>query len=33
VGGVKGADDVFSKFDVLVSSIAGALATKAGGTK
>jgi zinc/manganese transport system substrate-binding protein len=33
VGGVKGADDVFSKFDVMVSSIAGALATKAGGTK
>ncbi len=29
-GGVPGTDDVFSKFDVLVSSIAGALAGKGG---
>ena len=33
VGGVKGADDVFSKFDTMVSSIAGALAGKTGGSK
>ena len=33
VGGVKGADDVFSKFDILVSSIAGALSGKAGGSR
>jgi zinc/manganese transport system substrate-binding protein len=30
-GGLPGTDDVFSKFDVLVSSIAGALAGKTGG--
>ena len=33
VGGVKGTDDVFSKFDFLVSSIAGALAGKTGAAK
>jgi ABC-type Zn uptake system ZnuABC Zn-binding protein ZnuA len=32
-GGVPGTDDVFSKFDVLVSSIAGALAGKSGGAR
>ena len=31
VGGLPGTDDVFSKFDVLVSSIAGALSSKTGG--
>ncbi|HEY6195980.1 MAG TPA: metal ABC transporter substrate-binding protein [Candidatus Eisenbacteria bacterium] len=31
VGGVPGTDDVFSKFDVLVSSLAGALSGKSGG--
>src|SRR5258705_10266438 len=31
VGGVPGADDVFSKFDTLVSSVAGALSGKSGG--
>jgi ABC-type Zn uptake system ZnuABC Zn-binding protein ZnuA len=31
VGGLPGTDDVFSKFDTLVSSIAGALAGKSGG--
>ena len=31
VGGLPGTDDVFSKFDVLVSSIAGALSGKSGG--
>ena len=30
-GGLPGTDDVFSKFDVLVSSVAGALAGKSGG--
>jgi ABC-type Zn uptake system ZnuABC Zn-binding protein ZnuA len=33
VGGVPGTDDVFTKFDVLVSSVAGALAGKSGGTR
>ena len=33
VGGVKGADDVFSKFDTMVSSIAGALSSKTGGSR
>jgi zinc/manganese transport system substrate-binding protein len=33
VGGVKGADDVFSKFDTMVSSIAGALSGKEGGSR
>jgi zinc/manganese transport system substrate-binding protein len=33
VGGVPGTDDVFSKFDVLVSSIAGALSGKTGAQK
>jgi ABC-type Zn uptake system ZnuABC Zn-binding protein ZnuA len=33
VGGVPGTDDVFSKFDVMVSSIAGALSGKTGGSK
>jgi len=33
VGGVKGADDVFSKFDTLVSSIVGALSSKTGGSR
>ena len=32
-GGVPGTDDVFSKFDVLVSSIGGALSGKSGGTR
>ena len=32
-GGLPRTDDVFSKFDVLVSSIAGALSGKAGGQK
>ena len=32
-GGLPGTDDVFSKFDVLVSSIANALAGKSGGPK
>jgi zinc/manganese transport system substrate-binding protein len=32
-GGVPGTDDVFSKFDVLVSSVAGALSGKSGGGK
>jgi ABC-type Zn uptake system ZnuABC Zn-binding protein ZnuA len=31
VGGLPGTDDVFSKFDLLVSSIAGALSGKSGG--
>ena len=31
VGGMPGTDDVFSKFDVLVSSMAGALSGKSGG--
>ncbi len=31
VGGLPGTDDVFSKFDVLVSSMAGALSGKSGG--
>jgi zinc/manganese transport system substrate-binding protein len=31
VGGLPGTDDVFSKFDVLVSSVAGALSGKSGG--
>ena len=31
VGGVSGTDDVFSKFDTLVSSVAGALSGKTGG--
>jgi len=33
VGGMPGTDDVFSKFDVLVSSVAGALSGKSGGQK
>ena len=33
VGGLPGTDDVFSKFDVLVSSVAGALSGKPGGSK
>jgi zinc/manganese transport system substrate-binding protein len=33
VGGVSGANDVFTKFDVLVSSVAGALAGKSGGPR
>jgi zinc/manganese transport system substrate-binding protein len=33
VSGLPGTEDVFSKFDVLVSSIAGALSGKAGGSK
>jgi zinc/manganese transport system substrate-binding protein len=33
VGGVPGADDVFSKFDTLVSSLAGALSGKSGGAR
>src|SRR4029077_7119038 len=33
VGGVPGTDDVFTKFDVLVSSVAGALAGKSGGAR
>jgi ABC-type Zn uptake system ZnuABC Zn-binding protein ZnuA len=33
VGGLPGTDDVFSKFDVLVSSVAGALSGRAGGAK
>jgi len=32
-GGVPGTDDVFSKFDTLVSSIAGALSGKSGGAR
>jgi ABC-type Zn uptake system ZnuABC Zn-binding protein ZnuA len=32
-GGVQGTDDVFAKFDTLVSSVAGALAGKSGGAK
>jgi ABC-type Zn uptake system ZnuABC Zn-binding protein ZnuA len=32
-GGVPGTDDVFAKFDTLVSSVAGALAGKSGGAK
>ena len=33
VGGVPGTDNVFSKFDVLVSSLAGALSGKTGGQR
>ncbi len=33
VGGVAGTDDVFSKFDAIVSSLAGALSGKAGGAR
>jgi ABC-type Zn uptake system ZnuABC Zn-binding protein ZnuA len=33
VGGLPGTDDVFSKFDVLVSSLTGALSGKSGGQK
>ncbi len=33
VGGLPGATDVFSKFDVLVSSVAGALSGKSGGQR
>src|SRR5436189_3916714 len=33
VGGVPGTDDVFSKFDTLVSSLAGALSGKSGGQR
>ncbi len=33
VGGVKGTDDVFSKFDVMVAAIAGALAGRTGGAQ
>jgi ABC-type Zn uptake system ZnuABC Zn-binding protein ZnuA len=33
VGGLPGTDDVFSKFDTLVSSLAGALSGKSGGQK
>jgi zinc/manganese transport system substrate-binding protein len=33
VGGLPGTDDVFSKFDVLVSSLAGALSGKSGGQR
>jgi zinc/manganese transport system substrate-binding protein len=33
VGGLPGTDDVFSKFDTLVSSMAGALSGKSGGSK
>jgi zinc/manganese transport system substrate-binding protein len=32
-GGVQGTDDVFAKFDALVSSVSGALAGKPGGAK
>ena len=32
-GGLPGTDDVFTKFDTLVSSVAGALAGKSGGAK
>jgi ABC-type Zn uptake system ZnuABC Zn-binding protein ZnuA len=32
-GGLPGTDDVFSKFDVLVSSVAGALSGKSGGAQ
>jgi len=32
-GGVPGTDDVFSKFDVLVSSVAGALSGRTGGSR
>ena len=33
VGGLPGTDDVFSKFDTLVSSVAGALSGKSGGQR
>jgi hypothetical protein len=33
VGGMPGTDDVFSKFDVLVSSLAKALSGKTGGPR
>ena len=33
VGGVPGTDDVFSKFDTLVSSVTGALSGKSGGAR
>ena len=33
VGGMPGTDDVFSKFDTLVSSLAGALSGKSGGQR
>ena len=33
VGGIPGANDVFSKFDTLVSSLAGALSGKSGGRR
>jgi zinc/manganese transport system substrate-binding protein len=33
VGGVPGTDDVFAKFDYIVSSLVGALSGKTGGTK
>lgn len=33
VGGVPGTDDVFTKFDMIVSSIAGALSGKSGGAR
>lgn len=33
VGGLPGTDDVFSKFDVMVSSVAGALSGKSGGRR
>ena len=33
VGGIPGTDDVFSKFDVLVSSITGALSGRTGGSR
>ena len=33
VGGLPGTDDVFSKFDTLVSSLAGALSGKSGGQR
>jgi ABC-type Zn uptake system ZnuABC Zn-binding protein ZnuA len=33
VGGLTGTDDVFSKFDVLVSSLAGALSGRSGGPR
>jgi hypothetical protein len=32
-GGLPGTDDVFAKFDVLVSSLAGALSGKPGGSR
>jgi hypothetical protein len=31
VGGLPGTDDVFSKFDVLISSLAAALSGRSGG--